>query len=448
MQPRSRAPRYPVCGSCHCYLGRIAAREHGILASRVRPPGGAAIQGAVNVLDITTLLYYAAMGLALVGADAYWYADSIISKVEVSRKYIDEGLSSDFATTLFSHELQNIFSNESIVRTPDIRAANDQSVISVIAASLKLDDLTFAFQHMFGLDPVQVKVALLDDGAKKQILVTSTSRTRPPFTLILNQGAKEEMSHFVRRAALETSSRLDPYHASLFMLEKSDVVESYMPQLKTLLQQNIDALPATPSNPQRALFRNLQGITALLENDVDRAGTLFEQAVKDADGYSAAMLNLGFVRVQQDRYDEALEAVRPVIERRAQPRNPALHSSGHTISGVAHWALKRYELAERHFAEAARINPQTSDAFEYWGAMLDELGRTQEAQARRYVGDTNLAAFEQYPEVALLYFWLAEKTGQPLTRRTQAHTSRVASKAPPDVEMRPVHKPTGALLKN
>ncbi len=381
------------------------------------------------MLDIATLLYYAAMGLALVGADAYWYADSIISKVEVSKKYSDDGLSADFATTLFSHELQTIFSNESIIRTPDIRAANDQSVISVIASSLKLDDLTYAFQHMFGLDPVQVKVALMDNGTKQAVLVTSTSRTRAPFTILLERNADEEMPRFVRRAAVETSSRLDPYHTSLYLLERNDV-DKNMAHLKTLLQTSIDRLAATPDNPERALFRNLQGIAALLDHDLAKAGELFEQATKDTYNYSAALLNLGFVRVEQDRYEDAIQAVQPIIERRARPRNPAIHAAAFTTRGVANWAMKRHADAQRDFAEAVRLYPQGSDMYLYWALMLDQLGRTAEAQQKRLIGEQNLDTFEQYPEVALLYFWLDEEDGRPLTRRTKPHPSLRTAKIP------------------
>lgn len=398
------------------------------------------------MLDITTLLYYAAMGLALVGADAYWYADSIISRVEVAKKYSDSGFSADFATTVFSHELQTIFSNESVVRTPDVRAANDQSVISVIAESLHLEGLTYAFQHMFGLDPVQVKVALLDDGkSAPHILVTSTSRTRTPFTLLVERGADEDMPRFMRRAAIETASRLDPYHAALYLLEKNDI-HAYLPQLKTLLQSSIDDLPKTPDNPQRALFRNLQGITALLEKDLNKAGALFELATQDTVNYSAALLNLGFVRVEQDRYEDALKAVLPVINRQARPRNPALHASAHTISGVANWALKRHDMAERHFAEAVRIYPGTSDAYEYWGRMLQQLGRTAEGEEKLRRGEQNLATFEQYPEVALLYFWLDETDNAPLTRRTEPHPSQRIVRAPATTAP---HAPAApGLLKN
>lgn len=399
-----------------------------------------------RVLDITTLLYYAAMGLALVGADAYWYADSIVSRVEVSKKFIDEGLSSDFATTLFSHELQTIFANESIIRTPDIRAANDQSVISVIASSLKLDDLTYAFQHMFGLDPVQVKVALMDNGSKQAILVTSTSRTRAPFTILLERGQNEEMPLFVRRAAVETASRLDPYHTSLYLLEKNDT-NAYMPQLKKLLQDSIDALPKTPDNAERALYRNLQGIVALLEKDLDKAGELFELAVKDTNNYSAALLNLAFVRVEQDRYQEAIEAVAPVVARQARPRNPGINAAAHTITGVAYWALKQHALAEQQFARAVRINPTSSDTYEYWGRMLIELGRTAEGNEKIRLGDQNLDSFEQFPEVALLYFWLDEKDARPLTRRTQPHPSQRVVQ-PPTAQSTRTPSAAGSLLKN
>jgi len=55
--------------------------------------------------------------------------------------------------------------------------------------------------------------------------------------------------------------------------------------------------------------------------------------------------------------------------------------------------------------------------------MLAELGRTQEGVQKRLIGEQNLETFEQFPEIALLYFWLDEKEGSRLTRRTLPHPS-------------------------
>lgn len=371
-------------------------------------------------MDITLLVYYALAGLVLIGADAYLYADSIVARLEVATKYADRGWSPDFATTIFSREMQTIFANESLIRVPQIRAANEQSAVSMIAGSLSLDGLTFAFQHLLGLDPVEVQAAMLEDDKDGHIVITGAAKGKPPFALIVARGAGEEMPRFIRRAALEAAIQLDPYHAALYLLEKSDAGD-HKAQLKNLLQARIDALPPTPESAERALLRNLQGITALLENDINRAAGLFEQTVRDADYYAAGLLNLGFARVEQDRYQDAIEAVRPVLEGRTAPRHPAIDAAAHTITAVSHWALKRPEQAERHFIEATRAYPAASDAYEYWALMLRELGRTAESEEKHRIGAQNLEWFEQYPEVATLYFWLTEKDNVPLARRTLPH---------------------------
>ena len=50
--------------------------------------------------------------------------------------------------------------------------------------------------------------------------------------------------------------------------------------------------------------------------------------------------------------------------------------------------------------------------------MLRKSGRPAEAERKMFQERQNSEFFENYPEMALLYFWLTEAGTQPLARRT------------------------------
>ena len=53
--------------------------------------------------------------------------------------------------------------------------------------------------------------------------------------------------------------------------------------------------------------------------------------------------------------------------------------------------------------------------------MLVEMGRAEEGRKKIRQGEANQAAFDNFAEVAMLYFWLTDKDDTPLTRRPRGN---------------------------
>jgi hypothetical protein len=98
---------------------------------------------------------------------------------------------------------------------------------------------------------------------------------------------------------------------------------------------------------------------------------------------------------------------------RVAPLQEALHS---TI-GVARWGLGDLDGAEASFRAAVRAFPQSEAAHVYWARLTRERGRVAEADALEAIATVNALTFDNYPEVATLFFWMSPTDNQPLQRR-------------------------------
>lgn len=370
------------------------------------------------VVDLTSLIYALMVSFGLFGMDAVWNADTIRTEFMVAQSFEDSGTRREFATTAFAHEMRAVFSTESLVKPPPVRSSADKSFVSILADSLGMQNATAAFQDLFGLEPVTLMASLIAEGERRRIEVIGNAGRRGGFYVSLDAEPGEQPVALIRRGAVESAARLDPYHTALYLLDPP-AGEPAVPRAQRILDEAIAAHTGAPARVHRAQLRNLRGIASLLEGDTEAAATLFEQAIADDVKLIPAHLNLAFVRVQQDRYDDAAMIARHVLRARGLADTPALIASAHTILASAAWAQERHALAEEQFAAAVAAMPTVSDAYIYWGRLLTELGRPEEGAAKARLGEENLQAFENYPEVALLYFWLAENRDTPLQRRAR-----------------------------
>lgn len=376
------------------------------------------------MLDLTSLFYALIISFGIFGLDAVWNAGTIKTDFQVSDSLGSAGVKQEFATTVFSRELQVIFSTASLIKAPEIRSSHDKSFISLIAESAGLNNATAAFQDLFGLHPVKIIATLTTEGWKTRLEVVGETVSRGTFYLTLAAETDETAVELIRRGALETAIKLDAYHTALYLLDPAvggapdaeDIVKA-----RRVLDDAIAARAHVEISPTRGRFRNLRGILALVDGDKAAAAALFEQAVADAPDLMAAHLNLAFTRAEQDRFADAGMIVRHVLQTRQKGLPPALVASANTIAGVVAWSQKQHDVAERHFKAAVAAEPTVSDAYIYWGRMLTEIGRNEEGRSKVRQGEANEAEFQNHPEVALLYFWLTREVNVPLQFRTRGY---------------------------
>ncbi len=371
------------------------------------------------MVDLTSLFYALLVSFGLFGMDAVWSADTVRTEFLVAQSLEDAGVRREFATTAFTQEMRAVFSTESLVKPPPVRSSGDKTFVSILADSLGMQNASAAFQDLFGLEPVTLMASLIAEGGRRRIEIIGNAGARGAFYVALDAEPGEQPVALIRRGAVESAARLDPYHTALYLLDPP-AGDPDVARATRILDLAIAAHAGAPALVPRAQLRNLRGIAALLDGDKEAAAALFEQAIADDAKLIAAHLNLAFTRVEQDRYDDAAMIARHVLRAWGLSRTPALIASANTILGSVAWAQGRHSLAEEQFAAAVAAMPTVSDAYIYWGRMLTELGRPEEGAAKARLGAENMQAFENYPEVALLYFWLTEKDNVPLQRRARS----------------------------
>ncbi len=372
------------------------------------------------MLDLTSLIYALIVGFGIFGLDAAWNAGTVKTDVQISDTLGSAGIKPEFATVVFDRELKEVFSTASLVKAPVVRSSHDKTFVSIMAESVGLKNATAAFQDLFGLHPVKILATLTTESTQPRLEVVGQAGERGSFYLSFEAEAGETAVSLIRRGAIGAATRLDPYHTALYLLDPP-VGEPDAAQAKRVLDEAIAAQVPTPINAIRGRFHNLRGIVSLLEEDKAAAAKLFEQAIADDPDLIAAHLNLAFTRVEQDRYADAGMITRHVLQTRKKGLPPALVSAANTIGGVAAWSQKDYAAAERLFAAAVDAQPEVTDANIYWGRMLTEIGRAEEGRKRIRQGEANLTGFENYAEIATLYFWLTEKDNEPLRRRPRGN---------------------------
>lgn len=369
------------------------------------------------MLDLTTIFYAVMVGFGVFSFDAYWNADTVKAEFAVASAYDSAGIKADFAETVYSREMREVFATPSLVKRPNVRASRDKSFVTIVAESIGLQNATPAFQDLFGMEPVIIDASLAAENGKPKIEVVGELGKRGTFAMTLPGQEGESPIALIRRSAHETAIRLDPYHASIFLMRHQG--DGGLERADQVLAEAIAALPKTPQSVPRARLRNLDGIVMLFGNDKAGAAATFEQAIQDDPDFTSAHLNLAFTMVEQDRFADAAAQTRRILESRRLAKQAPMQAAAHTIAGVAAWGQKQYAVADQHFQAATKLHPGITDAYIYWGRMLAEQGRLEEGRQKRLQGEANLAEFEIYPEVALLYFWMTEHETKdaPLARR-------------------------------
>ncbi len=379
------------------------------------------------------------LAFGLYTADAVWNANTVRVTVETGDNLEDRGYSSEFLTVLFLSELRDIVDIESVVHAPVVRSSDDQSVVSGLSAMLGLDEATYIVQDLVGLRPTRLRAAVIaDSGADDEFrfILDGESPNAPGFRVDL-RGGDADVPDLLRRAAARTVREIDPYAAFLHRyvtlaerpapLTNIDANERRT-QLDWALSQIDDELAKLGMVRETAVWRsdlhNLRGLFNLLaaaetsdaEVFVEQAKGDFERALDLNRHFAVARLNLAFTLVHLDRYAEAIDVLTPLVEPWLQFLPGPLMASARNLMAVAEWGRGNLDAAAHHFASAIRAYPHSTATHVYRADMFAQQGKMRAAERDRMRAAENLARFETYPEVAMLYFRLTPADDGPLTR--------------------------------
>lgn len=399
-------------------------------------------------MDPATLAaIYAVLGtLGLVVTDTYVNSNTMYLNTTVAEAVAEEGFEPSVVDGIFIAKVKKITKIPSLVSVPAFQPGSAKSVSAALAEFANLQDALTAMQALLRMVPPKLVTSVVvadqyqrvrvvenapdgraaeyvvGDEMKVKLVLTGYDPHSGYFDLTVEGHTEDDdLEHLIRDAAFRAVLQLDPYIALLFEIDRLGTGERVVADLRTLLDEQIARQPDTVINPDRALLENMHGILSLLENKHDEAHEDFREAIASDPNQPIGYLNLAFLEVHLDRYDDAIALVEKVIYPSYWPMtgNAVLLSTGHIIKAVAETEKGDYRAAEASFRRAVALNPRSSEAYVYWARLLRKTARPAEAERMIYRARQNSAYFENYPESALLYFWLTEEGVDPLVRRTR-----------------------------
>jgi tetratricopeptide (TPR) repeat protein len=183
-----------------------------------------------------------------------------------------------------------------------------------------------------------------------------------------------------------------------------------------LADQAESALPPTPVSFDRAAFDNLRGIIFLFQNKPEDSQKAFDQAIDEYPANPVSEINAAFADLELDLNQKGADRMKHFIAENP-PGNKVLLATAYMTWAAAEMALHHWQAADPLLAKATEINPTSSSAFELWAELKGEELHDPEAAARYHrQALLNSATFENYGEVAALYFHLSWRDGEPVTQ--------------------------------
>jgi Flp pilus assembly protein TadD len=376
-------------------------------------------------MDLISIATGGALIFGLLTADVVVSAETVAVKITVPASVAQTGYTEDVAEQIFTHQFETMNQTRSLLRPPVIRPARQPTIIGVIAGSLRLDNFTAPLQDLLGLERMRIVGAVVAGapGEGQRLLINSSSTYSGAFSLDLSE--RGETDRLLRRAALETMERMQPYRAALFHFDQiTRLGGNDFSAVMQLAERELTRPPRAEVLQERSFLENLLGMVALMNNDLDEAERRFRISFSLNPSFDIGRLNLAFVHVERDRYQDAIDILKPLIASNPARRFPLLGTRARPLQeamlstlGVALWAQGDLDGAEAAFSRATREHPSSAGAYSYWARLLRERGDTVRAAEKAENARINALTFENYSEVANLYFWMNPQNNQPLVRR-------------------------------
>lgn len=366
-------------------------------------------------MDLTLLAAAITVALGLMAADAGLSSDKVMVDVAVPASYTQAGVNTDIVEAIYLAEIEQIIDTPSVVPPPAIRGTREKSLASSLADALQLGEVGHSVQRMLGYDPPHIRASLIVEQETTKFIVVESSRSNKNFEFTLEQRPGEPIVELIKRGATETIYQMEPYLALVHAMQSAQSPADFA-KLSTALKQLIAALPNVPVSTVRSQYENLLGVMRLLSNDVDGAADFFNAATLSDTRNAVALLNLGFIECQRDRYAEAERIVRRIVEPKPLTNQPVLVGAAYMTWACALMGQKNFAVADQKLTLAIQAYPYTSSGYELWGDLKQEMGKPDEAKELRRKARENSIYFEQFSEVAMLYFELSWRDKEALKR--------------------------------
>ena len=365
-------------------------------------------------MELTTLAAALLLALGLLGANAVIHANSVIVEVTAPPKTDKLIIDQDTLEHEFTDQLFAIANTASVVEPPEIHASRDQGIGMALAREVKLQEVAYALQNELGYNPDKLRLALfLEDGSLRG-LVSGTSSRVGSFRQVMLPQKDETVLAFVNRCALWGASQLAPYITALYLLQRH-AADGDFADVVALIEQAKGKLPPAPISFDRSALDNLLGIVALFRNDPKAAQAAFDRAIEEYPNSVVAALNAAFADLELDENQKAVDRMQRLVNE-APPANKTLLATAYVTWAAAELGLHDVARADQLLATAITFDPDSSTLFDLWAEVKEKIGDKAAAAELRRKALQSSETFENYGEVATLYFHLSWQDNQPVTR--------------------------------
>ena len=370
-------------------------------------------------MDLTTLTYVFLLMVGYLGFDAAMHAPDTILETEAVGTFEKTTLSAGLVNDVLSQTVLEISSTPTVMTRPVIRVGRLEGLAMSLAQSLKMESVAYALQAQLGYRPDEIKISLFGEGGTARVLVTGTGRQRMTSfqqQLILEPG--EAIVDLVQRATVIGMAHIDPYITALYMMQRHAEDKDFT-HAQTIIKFAMAGLPPTPQNFERSLFENLNGLIALFNNDPKAARDWFARAEASCPDNTVAdavtSVNTAFADMQIDHDQAAVDHIQMLL-RDKPPTDKVLLSTAYMTLAAAQLGVHDVNGADRAIAKAIEAYPEASSAYDLWSDIKREKGDEAQAEQLHRKALENSVSFENYGEIAALYFRMAWRNDQPVMR--------------------------------
>jgi Tfp pilus assembly protein PilF len=372
-------------------------------------------------MDLMTLTAVLFAAVSLLGVDAVINSGSVSVEVRTAPQLSKQANWSVDDATLdqeFENQLDRVALTPSIINPPEIKPDSERSVGMALAEAARVDGVARALQATLGYRPDRLRLAIYVEDGEIQGLITGnghgTGYMVGNFRAILKPEKGESILSFVRRCALWGSSQLAPYFTALYLL-RTHADDGNFVSVDEVTNQTMARLPNTPVSADRALFQNLQGIVALFRNDPTTAAAKFDAAMASDPNDPVPVLNAAFTQLQLG-YPALADGLMERLVTEHPPTNKVLLATAYMTWAAAVAEQNDLVQADHLLTLATQINPNSDAAFELWADVKLRQGDQKAADALHRRALEGATTFENYAEVASLYFRIPERGTKTIAR--------------------------------
>lgn len=385
-------------------------------------------------MDLTTLTYVLILVIGFFGVDAAMHPPDVILEAQATGTFEKTTVNVDLVDDVLKQEVLRVASTPTVMTKPVIRVGRLQGLAMSMAEATKTQAVAYALQAQIGYRSDEIKVSLFAEGGTAKVLVTGTGQRRmASFQQQVTLEPGETLVDLLRRATMTGMAHVDPYITALNEMQ-SHAEDKNFTNAETIIKFAMAGLPPTSLNFERSLFENLNGLIALFKGDANAALKWFQKAEESCPDNTVAdavtNVNTAFAQMQVDQDREAVGHVEMLL-RDKPPTDKILLSTAYMTLAAAKLGVNDANGADQAIAKAIEVYPDASSAYDLWADIKREKGDEAQAALLHRKALENSVMFENYGEIAALYFRLAWRENQPVMRSPYSNPDRVRLRAAP-----------------